>query len=53
MSNLKDKDEPTDMEISRLYKIRKTELQMMEARGYGVGEKDKKITFEELKSLFL
>ena len=53
MSNLKDKDEPTDMEISRLYKIRKTELQMMEARGYGVGEKDKKITFEEFKSQFL
>ena len=52
MSNLKDKDEPTDMEISRLYKIRKTELQMMEARGYGVGKKDKEITYEQFKSQF-
>lgn len=53
MSNLKDIEEPNDMEISRLYKIRKTELQMMEARGYEVFKKDKEITFEEFKTEYL
>ena len=41
-------NEISESEIARLYKIKKTELQMLEARGYDV-ERDKNIQYESFK----
>ena len=45
---MSEKKETSEAEIARLFKIKKTELQMLEARGYDV-ERDKNIQYESFK----